>query len=146
MSGIDERRISKRDRKVKVKNFTGAAIDDMYDYIKPLLKKCPDNLILHVGTNNMVMSHPKGCLRFIEHNLWERYVVISNLITKTDNDKASLTVIKANEHLHHLQMDVIGNGNINSNELIRGGLHLNSRGFGKLAINFIRRIKKFVKT
>ena len=32
-----------RDRKVKVKNFPRAKIDDMYDYIKPLLKKCPDN-------------------------------------------------------------------------------------------------------
>ena len=38
LSGIEERRISKRDRKVKVKNFRGATIDDMYDYIKPLLK------------------------------------------------------------------------------------------------------------
>ena len=43
LSGIEERRISQRDRKVKVKNFPGAKIDDMYDYIKPLLKKCPDN-------------------------------------------------------------------------------------------------------
>ena len=92
------------------------------------------------------MRHPKGCLRFIEHTLRESNVVISNLITKTDNDKASLTVIKTNEHLHGLQMDVIDNGNINSNEVNRGRLHLNSRGFGKLAINFIRRIKKFVKT
>ena len=48
LSGIDEKRISKRDRKVKVKNFPGATIDDMYDYIKPLLKKCPGNIILHV--------------------------------------------------------------------------------------------------
>ena len=38
LSGIEERRISKRDRKVKFKNFRGATIDDMYDYIKPLLK------------------------------------------------------------------------------------------------------------
>ena len=44
LSGIAERRISKRDRKVKVKNFPGATIDDMYDYIRPLLKKCPDNI------------------------------------------------------------------------------------------------------
>ena len=92
------------------------------------------------------MSHPKGCLRFIEHTLRESNVVISNLITKTDNDKASLTVIKTNEHLHGLQMDVIDNGNINSNEVNRGRLHLNLRGFGKLAIIFIRRNKKFVKT
>ena len=49
-------------------------------------------------------------------------------------------------HLHGLQMDVIDNGNITSNELSKGGLYLTSRGWGKLAINFIRRIKKFVTT
>ena len=62
LSGIEERRIAKRDRKVKVKIFPGATIDDMYDYIKPLLKKCPDDIILHAGTNNTVnqlMSHPR---------------------------------------------------------------------------------------
>ena len=48
LSGIDERRISKRDRKVKVKNFPGATIDVMCDNIKPLLKECPDNIILHM--------------------------------------------------------------------------------------------------
>ena len=43
-------------------------------------------------------------------------------------------------------MDVIDNGNITSNELNKGGLHLNLWGLGKLAINFITRIKKFVTT
>ena len=43
-------------------------------------------------------------------------------------------------------MDVIGNGNITLDELNEGGLHLNLRGLGKLAINFIRRIKKIVTT
>ena len=33
LSGIEERRFSKRDRNVKVKNFFGALIDDMYGYI-----------------------------------------------------------------------------------------------------------------
>ena len=62
LPGIDKRRISKRDRKVKIKNFPGATIDDMYDYVKPLLKKCPDNIILHVGTNNTVNESSKEVL------------------------------------------------------------------------------------
>ena len=40
-------------------------------------------------------------------------------------------------------MDIIDYGNITSNELNKGGLLLNPRGLGKLAINFTRRIKKF---
>ena len=38
LPGIEERRTSKRDRKIKVKNFPGAAVNDMYDYIKSPLK------------------------------------------------------------------------------------------------------------
>ena len=128
LSGIDERRISKRDRKIKVKNFPGATIDGMYDYIKPLVKKCPDDIILHVGTNNTVNELSKVVLgklldlkKFIEKTLPESNVVISNLITRTDNGKASLTVTKRNDHLHDLQMDIIDNGNIISNLLNKGG-------------------------
>ena len=136
-----------------LKNFPEATIDDMYDYIKPLLKGCPDNIVLHVRTNNMVNELSKLVLdkllnlkKFIEHTLPESNVVIFNLITRTDNGRASLTVIKTNEHLHDLPMDIIDNGNITSNELNKGGLHLNLRDLGKLAINFITRSKKFVTT
>ena len=59
MSGIEERRISKRDRKVKFKNFPGTAFDDMYDYIKQLLIKCPDNIILHFGTSSTINESSK---------------------------------------------------------------------------------------
>ena len=55
-------------------------------------------------------------------------------------------LFKTNEHLHGLQMDIINNGNITSNQLNKGGLHLNPRGLGKLAINIIRKIKKVAKT
>ena len=124
-----------------------------YDYIKPLLKKCPDNIILHVGTNNTVNESSKVVLgkfldlkKFIENTLPESNVIISDLITRADNGKTSLTVSKTNEHLHGFQMDIINNGNITSNELNKAGLHLNPRGLGKLTINFIRRIKKFAPT
>ena len=74
--------------------------------------------------------------KFIEHTLPASNVVISNLITRID----------IYEHLHGLKMDIINNRNITSNELNKGGSHLNPRGLGRLAINFIRRIKKFATT
>ena len=82
---IEERRISRRDRKANVKNSTLAKIDDMYDYIKSLLKKCPDNITLHIGTNNTVDEPSNVVLgklldlkRFIEKTLPE--VTLSSLI------------------------------------------------------------------
>ena len=57
-SGIEESRISKRDRLVKVKYFRGATINGMYDYIKPLLKKYPVYIYM-LGIITQLMSHPK---------------------------------------------------------------------------------------
>ena len=48
-----EKRIS-GNSSVKVRIFPGVTNHDLYDYLKPLLKKNPDNIILHVGTNNSV--------------------------------------------------------------------------------------------
>ena len=101
-----------------------ATTDDKYNYIKPLLKKFTDNIILYIGTNNTVNDPFKEVLgklldlkKFINKPLMGSNVVISNLIIQNDNDKASVAVVKTKEDLHGLQLDIIDNGNITSNEL-----------------------------
>ena len=42
-----------RQKNVKVYSFSGGNTHDMFDFIKPLLNKNPDEIILHVGTNNL---------------------------------------------------------------------------------------------
>jgi hypothetical protein len=49
-------RLSDRNIYVVVKNFGGANISDMEDYPKPIIRKEPANLILHVGTNDLHKS------------------------------------------------------------------------------------------
>ena len=51
---IEENKISCQWRKVKLESFPVATIENRYDYIKPLLKKSPKNIILHIETNNTV--------------------------------------------------------------------------------------------
>ena len=53
--------------------------------------------------------------KFIEKTLPEWNVVMSNLIIRTDNGKASLIVIKTKQHFRCLQMGITDNGNITSN-------------------------------
>ena len=36
-----------------VKNFNGADIQDMTDFAKPIIKRKPDKVILHIGTNEI---------------------------------------------------------------------------------------------
>ena len=43
-----------------VKPFPGANLSDMEDFVKPLVRKMPDKLILHVGTNDIKSSSPKA--------------------------------------------------------------------------------------
>ena len=68
---------------------------------KATAKKCPDNLILHIETNNTINKPSKEVLvellvrkKFIEKALPESNVPILNLITQTDNGKNTLTAIK----------------------------------------------------
>ena len=49
ISNIDQRTLSKR-YIVRVRDFLGATTDDMFDYMKPLLKKNPEKLTLVIGT------------------------------------------------------------------------------------------------
>ena len=37
-----------------MKSFSGATTSDKEDYLKPITRKCPESLILHVGTNDLL--------------------------------------------------------------------------------------------
>ena len=124
----------------------------MYDYLKPLLKQNPDNIVLHVRTNNWVIETSRDILNEILslRNLIEKLcptckIIVSNLIYRSDNRKASLTVKNVNDHLDALNTDVVDNRNVGGNYLSNSGLHLNSTGYGKLAINFIKRMRNLSK-
>eukprot|EP00795_Rhopilema_esculentum_P010798 gene10798-biopygen13251 len=43
---------------VYVKSFSGANVEDMADYSKPPMKKNPDIVVLHVGTNSLGTNKP----------------------------------------------------------------------------------------
>ena len=124
----------------------------MYDYLKLLLKQNPDNIILHVRTNNWVSETSRDILNEILslRNLIEKLcptckIIVSNLIYRSDNRKASLTVKNVNDHLDALNTDVVDNRNVGGNYLSNSGLDLNSTGYGKLAINFIKRMRNLSK-
>lgn len=149
--GIDEKGISPNND-VKVRSFPGAKVEDMTDYIKPLLKKRPDRIILHVGTNNTKDESSRSILEkmllikdVINTALPACQVIISNIVKRNDDAKAKVTITNLNKHLEELNLDIINNGNIDSDCLGKKGLHLNKKGNGKLAVNFIRGIRLYSK-
>ena len=79
-----------------MKSCPGAKVEGMYDYIKPLLKKCPKIITLHIGTNNTFNETSRTVLDkllslkvVIEKTLPDCNVCISNVTLRTDNAKAS---------------------------------------------------------
>ena len=72
-------------------------------------------------------------------------MTLSNVIQRVDEPKASITINHLNEHLNELNLSIVDNSNINGSCLTRKGLHLNDKGYGKLAINFLKKINTFNK-
>ena len=52
LKNLDGRMMCKK-KNVKVKSFLGATTSDMTDFVKPIIRKRPESVILHVGTNDL---------------------------------------------------------------------------------------------
>jgi len=48
--------MSSTSSKIIVKSFSGATTKDMMDYIKPIVRRNPDHIVVHVGTNDLSSS------------------------------------------------------------------------------------------
>ena len=81
---------------------------------------------------------------FIQTELPQSKVILSNIIDRSDNGIAKLKISNFNKHLNSLKTDTIGNGNISSehfNGFNGSVLHLNRHGKGKLAMNLIKKLR-----
>ena len=151
VNGIDEKRLSKKHGNVKVFHFSGARIEDINQYIIPIIKKQPDYLILHVGTNDATTNTSENILDdllIIKSNISKQLatscrIVLSKPIIRHDNGKANLTIRNVNKHLSALQSECIENDNISSQHLGGKGLHLTPKGKVRLALNSMKQIRKF---
>ena len=147
-------RLSKNVR-AEVKSFSGATVEDMFDYIKPTLKNQPDEIIIHIGTNNLKRSNPREVAEKIVdlgHMVCNQSpaikVTISFLITRNDKENLAAKVKEVNSILRKFAMqnewNIITNSNITEEHLNRSGLHLNQTGTKILALNFSSHINKSI--
>ena len=137
-------------KQAKVCSFPGATTEEMNFFSKPVISRKPDEIILHVGTNDL----SQGSVEQVSCNIVkladeiERNGIrctISSIITRKGelNEKGK----QVNERLRNIVDDssslrFICNKNISFNHLNNGGLHLNKRGDGALVLNFINHIRK----
>ncbi len=148
LNNIQEDRLGKK-RKVKVRAFPGATIEDMYDYLTPLLKKEPSNVILHAGSNNSTSEDAQTILDKLLTLKWHIQVIapnagvfISTPVLRMDNPRAGFVLRQVADRLLSLNINCVDNDGIDASCVGQAGLHLNRRGAGKLAINFIRLMQR----
>ena len=136
--------LSTNDKHVAVKSFSGARIADMEDYLKPLLRKEPDEIILHVGTNNIRDESPRSVaegivnvVTQIQQDFPSTRLAISPLLPRSDNLELNDKIKEANKILKSFcssrGLTLLRVTNIDLTCLNRRGVHLNRKGSSLLS-------------
>ena len=146
LNGVEERRLHKN---VKVRAFPGARVDDLYDYLAPLVKKRPTNIILHIGSNDAIEKNSDQILKEIldlKANILSILptvrVYLSCPTLRLDNRVVNDVLRDLDLKLKSLTCDIISNDNVDRTCLGKKGLHLNPKGSGRLAMNYIALMRR----
>ena len=106
------------------------------DYIKPILELSPDQVILHVGTNDLKQKEPQqvadsivDLARQVE-NSSEASITMSELVPRRDkfNEAVTTTNVHFKSYCRQNGWELIQHRNISEKGLNQGGLHLNVKG------------------
>ena len=137
--------ISKKNN-IKIKTNHGATTDNIIDYIKSSIRKKPDYLLVHSGTNDLAngintMTKTRKVVAAIKEMDKERKIKLGffSIICREDVDKTD-EIIAVNDRLQKYCLSkgllFVDNSNINVSCLNIGKLHLNRQSTSILADNF----------
>ena len=148
IGGIFEKWIGKT-KMMKVRSFPGATTDDMIHYLRPLLRRRPSRVVLHVGTNDTSAHNSKEIVNklirlrtFIQSQISDCSVILSTPINRFDSEKQGRIVRNINVILKNMSdIELIDNGNISEKHLGKNKLHLNQQGSTVLIRNILRSLK-----
>ena len=133
--------LSSSDQSVSIMKHPGCSPEDMVDYEKPVARKKPDTLIIHVGTNDLIkgvntMRKVSKCVEIIREldNTENSQIRFSSIIQRTDKDFSN-EIKETNIKLKNYLFIFVDNDNINEFCLNNSKLHLNKKGTQRLAKN-----------
>ena len=132
INGVFEDRLRKKNHVVKVRNFPGATMEDMWHNLMPLFRKKPSHLIIHAGTNDAKRFTSREILdklldlkEFVNEQVPYCKVIILTPTVRSADGKAGLKVSQLTNHPRQLKTDIIDNTNIIIQHIGIKGLHLN---------------------
>ena len=142
LSKLEGWKMSYKNNRVIINDFPGSTVDDLKDHIKPIVRREPDRIIIHIGTNNLRQDKPqeivnkiKDVCDYIEENSNCSFA-ISELTVRSDSSELETARKKVNQLLHQSFDDVISHSTVTERGLNSKGLHLNRSGLSALAKDF----------
>ena len=137
--------LSSSDQSVSIMKHPGCSPEDMVDYEKPVARKKPATLIIHVGTNDLIkgvntMRKVSKCVEIIREldNTENNQIRFSSIIQRTDKDfsnEIKETNIKLKNYCLGKGFIFVDNDNINEYCLNNSKLYLNKKGTQRIAKN-----------
>ena len=141
-------------QRIYVKNFNGADIQDMNDFAKPIIRKTPDKVILHIGMNEIAKKNKEA--EQIAREIYDLAqdiearnitVAISELTPRADSEQNQVKSAAVNVELGRLctngRIPLIKHNNIDATKHLNcSRLHLNNHGTSLLAGNYIKFLRR----
>ena len=147
LNGVQEKGMNKDSNMIiKVRKYPGATSTDILDHIRPTLRKEPDQILIHAGTNDIAndqnyLKNVKKIVKLVRETCKNTKLCFSSLICRTDAEDLNEKVMQTNTNLENYckqqNLDFINNDNIKKSDLNSRGLHLHDRGSNRLAKNFL---------
>ena len=114
----------------------------------PLLQKQPDNVILHVGTNDATSCNSSEIVNSIlklRSFMSQRLPNATDYSMRSDIAIGKVTIEEVNKQLNDFDFDIIDNSHLSRAHLNGRRLPLNTKGILQFAKNLIEGIRKFRK-
>ena len=138
----------KRDFKIFEKHFSGATTNCRENYMKSSLQKDPNHIILHIGTNNLILDRTSQGIAISLVNLACSMkgkncdAIISNIILRNDNRKFNQKDQEVKTHFEDMCEDnniylIDDTNKVKVKHLNKGKIHLNKEGSNLLSSTFV---------
>ena len=150
IKNLEGHRMSRR-KFIKTHSISGATSEDAIHYVKPILTRNSDEIILHFGTNDIASKYKtienyRKIINKIKHSSQRTRISISSIIMRGDNIQMNKDIQIMNDELYKLcrehKLDFINNNNITMDSLNGSRRHLNRQGNILLARNIINHLQQ----
>ena len=134
---------------MQIRKHPGSTSRDILDHIQPIVRRKPDEIIIHAGTNDLtnevnLLNNVKKIVKDILTNSATTRITFSSIVSRYDSKELMPRVVDVNNRLKNYcqQQDIgfIDNTNIGVSDLNSRKLHLNRKGNSKLTKNILEHL------